>query len=150
MKYILTSTSSNFGNMFSVAGAALFLPFLPMLPVQILLNNLLYDFSQSTITTDRVRRRIRYPPEALGYRIYQKFMAAFGPVSSIFDYITSSPCSYSSFYRCAFALLGNDIEARGCSRRHGSSNLMLPSARSVCLRTSRAPFWKSKPSKFLT
>ena len=54
MKYIQIGVSSNFGNMFSVAGAAIFLPFLPMLPVQILLNNLLYDFSQSTITTDKV------------------------------------------------------------------------------------------------
>jgi P-type Mg2+ transporter len=87
-KYVLMGSSSNFGNMFSMAGAALFLPFLPMLPIQILLNNLLYDVSEIAIPFDQV------DPESVAYpvkwdvKLIEHFMLVFGPVSSIFDFIT--------------------------------------------------------------
>ena len=88
MKYILMGTSSNFGNMFSVAGASLFLRFLPMLPVQILLNNLLYDISESTIPTDNVDDSYISTPKKWDIEFIKKFIMVFGPISSVFDFIT--------------------------------------------------------------
>jgi P-type Mg2+ transporter len=88
MKYILMGTSSNFGNMFSVAGASLFLRFLPMLPIQILLNNLLYDVSESTIPTDNVDDSYIISPKKWDIDFIKKFVMVFGPISSIFDFIT--------------------------------------------------------------
>jgi Mg2+-importing ATPase len=83
MKYVMMGVSSNFGNMFSVAGASLFLPFLPMLPIQILLNNLLYDFSQSAITTDNVDSEYVEKPKRWDISFIRKFMIFLGPVSSL-------------------------------------------------------------------
>ncbi|MCX6706590.1 MAG: cation transporting ATPase C-terminal domain-containing protein, partial [Candidatus Woesearchaeota archaeon] len=80
--------SSNFGNMFSVAVAVLFLPFLPMLPVQILLNNFIYDFSQITIPTDNVDREFKQKPKRWNMKFIKEFMFVFGPISSMFDIIT--------------------------------------------------------------
>ncbi|MGF3498263.1 MAG: HAD-IC family P-type ATPase, partial [Candidatus Methanosuratincola sp.] len=88
MKYIMMNVSSNFGNMFSVAGASLFLPFLPMRPTQILLNNLLYDFSQFTITTDHVDKDYLDKPKRWDISFIKRFMVVFGPISSLFDFIT--------------------------------------------------------------
>jgi Mg2+-importing ATPase len=88
MKYIMMGASSNFGNMFSVAVASLFLPFLPMLPTQILLNNLLYDLSQSTIPTDTVDRDYILKPKRWDIGFIRKFIFVFGPISSIFDFLT--------------------------------------------------------------
>ena len=88
MKYILMGTSSNFGNMFSVGGASLFLPFLPMLPVQILLNNLLYDVSEATIPTDNVDASYASTPKKWDIGFIRKFIMVFGPISSVFDFIT--------------------------------------------------------------
>jgi Mg2+-importing ATPase len=88
MKYILMGTSSNFGNMFSVAGASLFLKFLPMLPVQILLNNILYDVSQSTIPTDNVDESYIQSPKKWDIEYIKKFITVFGPISSLFDFLT--------------------------------------------------------------
>ncbi|MEM3526193.1 MAG: magnesium-translocating P-type ATPase, partial [Candidatus Jordarchaeaceae archaeon] len=88
MKYILMGTSSNFGNMFSVAGASMFLPFLPMTPVQILLNNLLYDLSESTIPTDNVDPEYTEKPKKWDVSFIKRFMLVLGPVSSIFDFLT--------------------------------------------------------------
>ena len=87
-KYVLMGTSSNFGNMFSAAGASLFLPFLPMLPSQILLNNLLYDVSEMTIPTDNVDAEQLHRPARWDMRFIERFMLAFGPISSIFDFMT--------------------------------------------------------------
>jgi P-type Mg2+ transporter len=88
MKYILMGTSSNFGNVFSMAGAAGFLPFLPMLPTQVLLNNLLFDFSEMAVPLDEVDpEELRYPRQ-LDTRLIERFMAVIGPVSSIFDFAT--------------------------------------------------------------
>ena len=88
MKYIMMGTSSNFGNMFSMAAATLFLPFLPLLPVQVLLNNLLYDLSEFPIPMDNVNREALRQPQHWDIRFIRKFMWTAGPVSSLFDFIT--------------------------------------------------------------
>jgi Mg2+-importing ATPase len=87
-KYVLMGSSSNFGNMFSMAGAALFLPFLPMLPIQILLNNLLYDVSEIAIPFDHVDEEAVALPVKWDVKFIEQFMLVFGPVSSIFDFLT--------------------------------------------------------------
>jgi len=81
-------TSSNFGNMFSMAAASVFLPFLPMLPTQILLNNFLYDAAQIAIPTDTVDRKYLAGPQRWDIRRVRNFMIAIGPISSLFDFIT--------------------------------------------------------------
>jgi Mg2+-importing ATPase len=88
MKYLLMGTSSNFGNMFSMAGAVLFLPFLPMLPTQILLNNFLYDLSQVTIPTDHVDATFIEKPRRWDIGLIRDFMLFIGPISSIYDFLT--------------------------------------------------------------
>ena len=87
-KYIKMGASSNFGNMFSVLGASLFLPFLPMAPIQVLTNNLLYDFSQTAIPTDNVDEEYIARPRRWDISNIFKFMVFIGPISSIFDYAT--------------------------------------------------------------
>ena len=87
-KYINMAASSNFGNMFSVVGASAFLPFLPMLPIQVLTNNLLYDFSQTTIPTDGVDADWLIKPRKWGIGNILRFILFIGPISSIFDYLT--------------------------------------------------------------
>jgi P-type Mg2+ transporter len=88
LKYLLMATSSNFGNMFSMAGASLFLPFLPMMPTQILLNNFLYDLSQVAIPTDRVDPAYIRRPQKWDIRLIRDFMVLIGPISSIYDFLT--------------------------------------------------------------
>jgi Mg2+-importing ATPase len=88
MKYLLMGTSSNFGNMVSMAVSSLVLPFLPMLPTQILLNNLLYDVSQITIPTDRVDASWTRMPHRSDIRLVRRFMVLIGPISSVFDFLT--------------------------------------------------------------
>jgi Mg2+-importing ATPase len=88
MKYLLMETSSNFGNMFSMAIAALFLPFLPMLPTQILLNNFLYDLAQITIPSDNVDPEYVERPQRWNMQVIRDFMIFIGPISSIFDFLT--------------------------------------------------------------
>ena len=88
LKYIMMGTSSNFGNMFSMAGASLFLPFLPMLPAQILLNNILYDLSEIAIPFDKVDAAEVRTPRLLDISFVRDFMLAVGPISSLFDFLT--------------------------------------------------------------
>lgn len=88
MKYIMMGTSSNFGNMFSMAGAALFLPFLPMLPTQILLNNILYDLSEVSIPFDAVDEDELRIPQVMDIALIRNFMLTIGPISSLFDFLT--------------------------------------------------------------
>jgi Mg2+-importing ATPase len=88
MKYVMMGTSSNFGNMFSMAGASLILPFLPMLPVQILLNNLLYDLSEMPIPMDEVDPEAMEAPPHWDVGFIRNFMLVLGPVSSLFDFLT--------------------------------------------------------------
>ncbi|MDE1901553.1 MAG: magnesium-translocating P-type ATPase [Alphaproteobacteria bacterium] len=93
-KYIKMGASSNFGNMFSVLGASAWLPFLPMLPIQVLTNNLLYDFSQTTIPTDNVDEEYLTAPRKWDIGHIARFMVFMGPVSSIFDYMTFAVMYY--------------------------------------------------------
>ena len=88
MKYLLMGTSSNFGNMFSMAAGALFLPFLPMLPTQILLNNFLYDMAQTTIPTDNVDSAQLRRPRRWSVALIRRFMLGIGPISSLYDFLT--------------------------------------------------------------
>ncbi|MGA2313354.1 MAG: magnesium-translocating P-type ATPase [Xanthobacteraceae bacterium] len=88
LKYMMMGTSSNFGNMFSMAGGVLFLPFLPMLPTQILLNNLLYDLSETAIPLDKVSDAMAAKPRRWNLDVVRKFMFVFGPLSSVFDFVT--------------------------------------------------------------
>lgn len=88
LKYVFMATSANFGNMFSMAGASLFLPFLPLLPKQILLTNLLTDIPEMTIATDRVDPELIATPRRWDIAFIRKFMLTFGLVSSVFDYLT--------------------------------------------------------------
>jgi Mg2+-importing ATPase len=88
IKYIKMAASSNFGNMFSVVGGSIFLPFLPMLPIQVLVNNLLYDFSQTTIPTDEVDEEWLTKPRQWTIDKILRFILFIGPISSIFDYLT--------------------------------------------------------------
>jgi Mg2+-importing ATPase len=88
MKYIMMGASSNFGNMLSMAGASLLLPFLPMLPAQILLNNLLYDSAQLTLPSDRVDPADLRQPRRWRIADIRRFMLLFGPISSLYDFLT--------------------------------------------------------------
>lgn len=100
MKYLLMGTSSNFGNMFSMAAASLFLPFLPMTPIQILLNNFLYDFAQITIPTDNVDESFIKKPHRWDISLIREFMLYIGPISSLFDFVT--------FYVLLYVLKGSE------------------------------------------
>jgi Mg2+-importing ATPase len=88
LKYVFMATSANFGNMFSMAGASLFLPFLPLLPKQILLTNLMTDFPEMSIATDSVDSEMVQRPRRWNIRFIRNFMMTFGLVSSVFDYLT--------------------------------------------------------------
>ncbi|EIL98436.1 magnesium-translocating P-type ATPase [Rhodanobacter thiooxydans] len=88
MKYLLMGTSSNFGNMFSMAAGTLFLPFLPMLPTQILLNNFLYDLAQTAIPTDNVDEAQLRRPRRWSVAVIRRFMLGVGPISSLYDFAT--------------------------------------------------------------
>ncbi|MEM1726367.1 MAG: magnesium-translocating P-type ATPase, partial [Candidatus Bathyarchaeia archaeon] len=138
MKYIMMGVSSNFGNMFSVAGASLFLPFLPMLPIQILLNNLLYDLSQSAIPTDEVDQEYVEKPKRLDIHFIKLFMVCLGPVSSLFDFIT--------FFIMLFIFNASEplFQTAWFIESLTSQTLVI-----FAIRTKRSPFWKSKPSRLL-
>jgi len=138
MKYILMGTSSNFGNMFSVAGASLFLKFLPMLPIQILLNNLLYDVSESTIPTDNVDDSYIATPKKWDIDFIRKFVMVFGPISSIFDFITFLILLFIFHAEAPFFQTAWFIESI-CTQ-----TLVI-----FVIRTRVVPFYKSKPSRLL-
>jgi len=139
IKYVLMGTSSNFGNMFSAGGASLFLSFLPMLPTQILLNNLLYDVSEMTIPTDRVDPEQLRRPSRWDTRLIRRFMAFFGPISSIFDFATF-----------AVLLLVFDADAELFRSGWFVESLATQSLAIFAIRTHRVPFFRSRPSVPLT
>jgi len=136
LKYVLMATSSNFGNMFSAAGASLFLTFLPMLPSQILLNNLLYDVGQLAIPTDEVDPEQVARPSAWDISFVRRFMITFGPVSSLFDFMTF------------FVMLGV-LHANHAEFRSGwfVESLATQTLVIFLIRTKRIPFFRSRPSK---
>ena len=136
MKYVLMATSSNFGNMFSAAGASLFLSFLPMLPSQILLNNLLYDVGQLAIPTDNVDPETVARPAAWDIGFVRRFMSVFGPVSSIFDFLT-------------FFVMLSVLDASHAEFRSGwfVESLATQTLVVFLIRTRRIPFFRSTPSR---
>lgn len=134
MKYLMMGTSSNFGNMLSMAGAILLLPFLPMLPTQILLNNLLYDISQIVIPTDNVDPSFARKPKHWDITIIRKFMFYIGPISSIFDFIT--------FYVMLKIFVATEplFQTGWFVESLATQTLVV-----FVIRTAKSP-WKSKPS----
>jgi len=135
MKYVLMGTSSNFGNMFSAAGASLFLPFLPMLPSQILLNNLLYDSSQLAIPTDNVDPEQLARPSRWDVGFIRRFMLFFGPVSSAFDFVTFGIMLWIFHAGEPLFQAGWFVESLA------TQTLVI-----FAIRTRRIPFFRSHPS----
>ncbi len=136
LKYIRMGTSSNFGNMLSMTGAALILPFLPMTPGQILLNNLVYDASQTAIPTDTIDPDVGASPARWDVHAIQRFMLIFGPISSVFDFVT-------------FGLL---MLVLGANERAFHTGWFVESLFTqvlvvLAIRTRRSPFWRSRPSR---
>ncbi len=152
-KYIRMGASSNFGNMFSVVGGAAFLPFLPMAPIQVLVNNLLYDFSQLGIPLDNVDEEYLAKPRRWNIRSIRNFMIFVGPISSIFDYATFFLMLY--FFGCAtFGAPGTSAEQNGVLERLFHTGWFVESLLTQTLivhiiRTLRIPFVQSRASKTL-
>jgi Mg2+-importing ATPase len=141
LKYIRMGTSSNFGNMLSMAGAALVLPFLPMSPGQILLNNLIYDASQTAIPSDNVDPDVEAEPARWDVHAIERFMIAFGPISSIFDFVT---------FGLLLLLVGtSDAAAPAFHAGWFIESLFTQILVVLVIRTRRTPFWRSRPSKQL-
>ncbi len=137
LKYVFMATSANFGNMFSMAGISLFLPFLPLLPKQILLTNLLTDLPEMTIATDRVDKEMIEKPRRWNIKAIRQFMITFGFLSSVFDYIT-------------FGILLHILHAGQIQFRTGWFIESVVSASLIVLVVrSQRPFFKDKPSKNL-
>ena len=142
LKYIRMGASSNFGNMFSVLGASAFLPFVPMLPLQILTNNLLYDFSQVAIPTDEVDPEQVTRPRPWAVDEIKKFILFIGPISSIFDYST---------YFIMLYVFGCWDPARASLFQTGwfVESLMTQTLIIHIIRTNKIPFIQSRPSLLL-
>ena len=139
LKYIRMGTSSNFGNMLSMAGAALLLPFLPMSPGQILLNNLIYDASQTALPSDNVDTDVEAEPARWDVHAIERFMVVFGPVSSIFDYAT---------FGLLLLMLGTNNE-KSFHTGWFVESLFTQILVVLAIRTRLSPFWRSRPSKQL-
>ena len=139
IKYVLMGTSSNFGNMFSAAAASAVLSFLPMLPSQILLNNLLYDSSQLAIPTDSVDAEQLQAPSHWNIAFIRRFMLIFGPISSLFDFLT-------------FGLMLGVLHAGPVEFRTGwfVESLATQTLIIFAIRTRRVPFFRSRPSGVLS
>jgi Mg2+-importing ATPase len=137
LKYVFMATSANFGNMFSMAGVSLLLPFLPLLPKQILLTNLLTDFPEMTIATDRVDNEMIDYPRRWDIKVIRQFMLTFGLVSSVFDYLT-------------FGVLLLILHATQDQFRTGwFLESVISASLIVLVIRSRKPSFKSRPSKYL-
>jgi P-type Mg2+ transporter len=139
-KYIKMGASSNFGNMFSMLGASIFLPFLPMAPLQVLTNNLLYDFSQTTIPTDNVDDEYIVAPRRWDIGNITKFMLFLGPISSIFDYVTYGTLlfAFGAWSNPAFFQTGWFVES-----------LLTQTLIIHIIRTPKIPFLQSRASTAL-
>ncbi len=138
MKYLLMGLSSNFGNMFSMIGASLFLPFFPMTAGQILLNNFIYDASQLSIPSDNVDPEYLKKPKHWNIKFIKKYMMVFGPISSLFDFLT--------FY-VLYSLLhlsGGAFQAGWFVESLATQTLVI-----YVIRTQKLPFIESSPSRYL-
>ena len=136
IKYVLMGTSSNFGNMFSAGGASLLLSFLPMLPPQILLNNLLYDVSEMTIPTDNVDEELLEHPAHWDTAFIRKFMMFFGPISSVYDFLTFGVMLW--VFHAGETLFHSGWFAESLA----TQTLVI-----FIIRTRRIPFFHSRPSR---
>ena len=136
LKYVFMATSSNFGNMFSMAGASLFLPFLPLLPKQILLTNLLTDFPEMTIASDNVDAQMVAQPRRWDIKFIRKFMITFGFVSSLFDFMTFG------------LLLTLDVSAEQFRTAWFLESVISASLIVFVVRSS-SPFFKTRPGNYL-
>jgi Mg2+-importing ATPase len=137
LKYVFMATSANFGNMFSMAGVSLFLPFLPLLPKQILLTNLMTDFPEMTIATDRVDDQMIEGPRRWDIKAIRKFMVVFGLLSSVFDYMT--------FGLLLLVLKVNEVQFR----TGWFLESVISASLIVLIIRSRKPFFRSRPGKYL-
>jgi P-type Mg2+ transporter len=153
LKYIKMGASSNFGNMASVVGGSALLPFIPMAPVQVLLNNLLYDVSQTGIPTDTVDKDFVEKPHKWDIGFISKFMVVMGPVSSLFDYATFFLMLY--FFNCIlFTHPGTSPELKAYYESLFHTGWFVESLLTQTLivhiiRTNKIPFFQSRPSAFL-
>ena len=151
VKYIKMGASSNFGNMFSVVGGAYFLPFLPMAPIQVLVNNLLYDFSQVGIPLDNVDEEYIAKPRRWNIASIRNFMLFIGPISSIFDYATFFLMLY--FFNCQLAKdVANPDGTTQAALFHTGwfvESLLTQTLIVHIIRTQRIPFIQSRPSAAL-
>ena len=138
LKYIKMGASSNLGNMISMTGASIFLPFLPMLPPQVLLNNFLYDLSQVSLPVDNVDIEDLKKPRPWDIKFIKNFMLVIGPVSSLFDFVTFGVMWYIFHASPALFRTGWFVESL-CTQ-----TLVV-----LIIRTSKLPFFQSRPSKFL-
>jgi Mg2+-importing ATPase len=150
LKYVFMATSANFGNMFSMAGASLFLPFLPLLPTQILLTNLLTDFPEMTIASDNVDPELVEQPRRWDIRFIRRFMIVFGLLSSVFDYATFAallwvmklpvwgPPGAATTYAQTLFRTGWFVES------------VLSASMVVLIIRTRRPVWRSRPGRLLT
>ncbi len=154
IKYIKMGASSNFGNMFSVIGGSLLLPFLPMKPIQVLINNLLYDFSQLGIPSDRVDDEYLLQPRKWNIESIKKFLLFIGPMSSIFDYTTFALLMW--FYKCN---VYSSSTATGAAKDHAEKffhsgwfveSLLTQTLIVHVIRTNKIPFFQSTASLPLT
>ncbi len=154
IKYIKMGASSNFGNMFSVVGGSYFLPFLPMAPIQILINNLLYDFSQTGIPTDNVDDEFVKKPHKWNIKFIRKFMIFIGPISSIFDYATFFLMLY--FFNCILFKSPDTSPAMKVFYEklfHTGwfvESLLTQTLIVHIIRTNRVPFFQSRASVLMT
>ncbi|WP_083444448.1 magnesium-translocating P-type ATPase [Gordonia sp. w5E2] len=138
IKYVQMSASSNFGNMFSAAGASAVLPFLPMMPSQILLNNLLYDSSQLAIPSDRVDAEALRSPSHWDIAAIRRFMVFFGPISSLFDFLT-----FAALIKI-FHAQATEFHTAWFVESLATQILIV-----FAIRTRRIPFFRSRPSALL-
>lgn len=138
MKYILMGTSSDFGNMLSMSISSFFLPFLPMLPSQVLLNDLMYDVSQTTVSSDNVDYEDIKKPKKFNIKNIKSFMLFFGPISSLYDFAT-------------FAIMLGIFHASAIMFQTGwfIESIATQTLVVFVIRTRKIPFWKSKPGKWV-
>jgi Mg2+-importing ATPase len=138
LKYVFMATSANFGNMFSMAGISLFLPFLPLLPKQILLTNLMTDFPEMTIATDSVDSEMVEQPRRWNITFIRRFMVTFGIISSVFDYLTFGALLFILHATTDLFRTGWFVES------------VISASVIVLIIRSRRPFFRSKPGKYLS
>ncbi|MGA7121244.1 MAG: HAD-IC family P-type ATPase, partial [Polyangiaceae bacterium] len=147
IKYVRMGASSNFGNMFSVLGASIFVPYLPMLPIQILTNNLLYDIGQTTVPTDAVDPELVQLPRSWDMNELTRFIVFIGPCSSVFD--------YSTYFTMLFLFHCWDVSTPQAAAHSESlfqtgwfvESLLTQTLIIHIIRTNKIPFLQSRPSR---